>query len=48
MPSIYGKNTPDHPEMMHLYGVGDHGGGPTRIMLDHADQLRARTRCFRS
>ena len=27
--------------MMHLYGVGDHGGGPTRIMLDHADQLRA-------
>jgi alpha-mannosidase len=27
--------------MMHLYGVGDHGGGPTRVMLDHADQLRA-------
>jgi alpha-mannosidase len=26
---------------MHLYGVGDHGGGPTRVMLDHADQLRA-------
>ncbi|MGH9536130.1 MAG: alpha-mannosidase, partial [Terriglobales bacterium] len=22
------------PEMMHLYGVGDHGGGPTREMLD--------------
>ncbi|MGH9490840.1 MAG: glycoside hydrolase family 38 C-terminal domain-containing protein [Terriglobales bacterium] len=22
------------PEMMHLYGVGDHGGGPTRRMLD--------------
>ena len=21
-------------EMMHLYGVGDHGGGPTRAMLD--------------
>jgi alpha-mannosidase len=41
MPSIYGKTVPDHPEMMHLYGVGDHGGGPTRVMLDHADQLRA-------
>ena len=41
MPSIYGKTIPAKPEMMHLYGVGDHGGGPTRIMLDHADQLRA-------
>ena len=41
MPSIYGKTIPKNPEMMHLYGVGDHGGGPTRIMLDHADQLRA-------
>ena len=41
MPSIYGKTVPAQPEMMHLYGVGDHGGGPTRVMLDHADQLRA-------
>lgn len=41
MPSIYGKKLNDSPEMMHLYGVGDHGGGPTRVMLDHADQLRA-------
>jgi alpha-mannosidase len=41
MPSIYGKNIPDKPEMMHLYGVGDHGGGPTRVMLDNADRLRA-------
>jgi len=41
MPSIYGKNIPEKPEMMHLYGVGDHGGGPTRIMLDNTDQLRA-------
>ncbi len=24
------------PELMHLYGVGDHGGGPTREMLDAA------------
>jgi len=41
MPSIYGPKIPEKPEMMHLYGVGDHGGGPTRIMLDHAEQLRA-------
>ena len=41
MPSIYGPKLEDHPEMMHLYGVGDHGGGPTRVMLDHADQLRS-------
>ena len=40
MPSIYGKTLTDHPEMMHLYGVGDHGGGPTRVMLDHAEQLK--------
>ena len=40
MPSIYGAKIPDMPEMMHLYGVGDHGGGPTRVMLDHAEQLR--------
>jgi alpha-mannosidase len=41
MPSIYGPKLTDSPEMMHLYGVGDHGGGPTRVMLDHAEQLRA-------
>jgi alpha-mannosidase len=28
-----GRN-PGLPEMMHLFGVGDHGGGPTRAMLD--------------
>jgi alpha-mannosidase len=26
--------SPGVPEMMHLYGVGDHGGGPTRVMLE--------------
>src|SRR5882757_2277297 len=46
MPSIYGKSISDRPEMMHLYGVGDHGGGPTRVMLDHADQLRAPNTVF--
>jgi alpha-mannosidase len=31
----------DHfPEIMHLYGVGDHGGGPTRQMLDEAVHLK--------
>ena len=25
---------PGAPLMMHLYGIGDHGGGPTRSMLD--------------
>ena len=40
MPSMYGQDT-SHAEMMHLYGVGDHGGGPTRTMLDHAEKLRS-------
>ena len=28
------KLNPGQNEMMHLYGIGDHGGGPTRDMLD--------------
>jgi alpha-mannosidase len=28
------KQAPGLPEIMDLYGVGDHGGGPTRAMLD--------------
>jgi alpha-mannosidase len=36
IPSIYGEKPPANAEMMHLYGVGDHGGGPTRTMLDTA------------
>jgi alpha-mannosidase len=28
------KRNPGLPEMMHLFGIGDHGGGPTRAMLD--------------
>jgi alpha-mannosidase len=28
-------------EMMHLYGVGDHGGGPTRQMLESARQWQS-------
>jgi alpha-mannosidase len=38
MPSIYHKSIND-PQMMYLYGVGDHGGGPTRTMLDNATRL---------
>ena len=33
------------PEMMHLYGVGDHGGGPTRLMLDSAQELMSPEYC---
>ena len=36
VPAIYGTKPPANSEMMHLYGVGDHGGGPTRTMLDTA------------
>ncbi len=38
-PAIYGPKLSGTPEMMHLYGVGDHGGGPTRAMLDNAARL---------
>ncbi len=30
------KRSPGMLEMMDLYGIGDHGGGPTRAMLDQA------------
>lgn len=32
----YSRQTPGFDELMHLYGVGDHGGGPTRAMIDTA------------
>jgi alpha-mannosidase len=35
-PAMYKGEAPGGREMMHLYGVGDHGGGPTRTMLDIA------------
>jgi len=38
MPSIY-HDSLKNPVMMYLYGVGDHGGGPTRTMLDQAEKL---------
>jgi alpha-mannosidase len=30
------KSNPGVDEFMHIYGVGDHGGGPTRVSLDAA------------
>jgi alpha-mannosidase len=30
------RGNPGIEEIMHIYGVGDHGGGPTRVMLDNA------------
>jgi len=38
IPSLYGTDAKQHSEMLHLYGVGDHGGGPTRTMLDNAER----------
>ena len=32
------ERNPGTTEMMHLYGIGDHGGGPTRAMLDAGDR----------
>jgi alpha-mannosidase len=37
---------PGVPEMMHLYGVGDHGGGPTRTMLDSGVHWSSDDRVF--
>lgn len=34
------------PEMMHLYGVGDHGGGPTRSMLETARRWQSPTALY--
>jgi alpha-mannosidase len=31
------QRNPGTVEMLDLYGIGDHGGGPTRAMLDQAD-----------
>src|ERR1700680_3293452 len=39
-PSIYGGKVTDSPQMLYLYGIGEHGGGPTRTMLDRANHLR--------
>ena len=35
------ERNPGTSQMMDLYGVGDHGGGPTRSMLDEAEHYLA-------
>jgi alpha-mannosidase len=35
-----------HQEYMHLYGVGDHGGGPTRSMLETASRWEPPTAIY--
>ncbi len=37
------QRNPGTSDMMDLYGIGDHGGGPTRAMLDEADHYIAGT-----
>jgi alpha-mannosidase len=37
---------PGTTEMMHLYGIGDHGGGPTRAMLDSGDRWLAPDKAY--
>ena len=38
--------TDGFPEIMHLYGVGDHGGGPTRQMVDEGERLKDSSAVF--
>ncbi len=40
------EQNPGLPAMLHLYGVGDHGGGPTRSMLDTADSWMDKDKIF--
>ena len=47
-PAIYGPKPTVPIETMHLYGVGDHGGGPTRTMLDNAVRLQSPSTVFPS
>jgi alpha-mannosidase len=40
------QDNPGTTEMMHLYGIGDHGGGPTRAMLDAGDRWLAPDKAY--
>ncbi|MGB6546749.1 MAG: glycoside hydrolase family 38 C-terminal domain-containing protein [Candidatus Acidiferrales bacterium] len=40
------SKTPGLNEMMHLYGIGDHGGGPTRAMLEEGQRWMEATKPF--
>ena len=37
------ERNPGLPDMMDLYGIGDHGGGPTRAMLDQGEHFISAT-----
>ena len=41
--AIAQKEAPGLPGIMDLYGVGDHGGGPTRAILDQGEHWMERT-----
>ena len=40
------QKNPGTTEMMHLYGIGDHGGGPTRAMLDSGNRWLAPDKAY--
>jgi alpha-mannosidase len=40
------QDNPGTTEMMHLYGIGDHGGGPTRAMLDAGERWLAPDKAY--
>jgi alpha-mannosidase len=42
------QRNPGLTEHLDLYGIGDHGGGPTRAMLDQADHWIAKSKDDRS
>jgi alpha-mannosidase len=44
--NIARRKNPGFNDLLHLYGIGDHGGGPTRAMLDTADHWITSGRTF--
>ncbi len=44
--NIARRKNPGFDDLLHLYGIGDHGGGPTRAMLDAADRWRQPDKVF--
>jgi alpha-mannosidase len=44
--NIARRKNPGFDDLLHLYGIGDHGGGPTRAMLDTANHWMAPGKVF--
>ncbi len=42
----YAPRTKNFTELLHLYGIGDHGGGPTRVMFDEGRRWQQADRVF--